>query len=179
MEYLNKKNMLLTSIGFDHFLNSFKEIEKKVANSNINSYPPYDIIRKDQTSYSIQIAVTGFSKNEIDIFSEGNSLFVKGELNKMAKDEFIYNGIPIRDFEYEFLLSDSAEVRSADLNEGLLVIGLENVIPEREKPRRIFIGKKASIMEKRKKTAWSNNCVANSNIGYTNCSVFGTKVSWT
>ena len=153
MEYSNKNKMLLTSIGFEHFLNSFNKFEKEEDESKNNSYPPYNIVRKDETNYSIQIAVAGFSKDEIDIFSEGSKLFVKGEIKKIIKDKFIYKGIPIRNFQHEFLLSDTVEVVSADLNEGLLVVNLENVIPERHKPRTISIGKETSTFEKHKKAA--------------------------
>jgi molecular chaperone IbpA len=97
----------------------------------------------DDERYQIQIAVSGFSKDQIDIQLEQNKLSVNGsiELGETAEMEYLYRGLATRDFFHSFTLSDTIVVKSADIVNGVLKIDLENVIPEELKPRKILIGK--------------------------------------
>ena len=126
------------AVGFDRIfdrLHSLNTVQLKQGN-----YPPYNILKKGENLYEVEIAVAGFLKSEITIELEDGVMTVTG---KKAPNEdgvdFIHKGIAERDFTRKFTLSDTIEVRGADLNSGILSIMLENVIPEHKKPRTIAI----------------------------------------
>ena len=127
------------AVGFDRIfdrLHSLNTVQLKQGN-----YPPYNILKKGENLYEVEIAVAGFLKSEITIELEDGVMTVTG---KKAPSEdgvdFIHKGIAERDFTRKFTLSDTIEVRGADMNNGILSIMLENVIPEHKKPRTIAIG---------------------------------------
>jgi molecular chaperone IbpA len=116
-------------------------------NSNVGqaqeNYPPFDLIKKGENDYCIQLAVAGFKAEEIDITSQQNQLIVTGrksEDNEQKDGDFIYRGIANRSFERRFALADHIQVKGADLKDGLLSIELVREIPEAMKPRKINIG---------------------------------------
>jgi molecular chaperone IbpA len=127
------------AVGFDRIfdrLHNLNELQVKQGN-----YPPYNILKKGDNLYEVEIAVAGFLKSEISIELEDGVMTVTG---KKAPSEigvdFIHKGIAERDFTRKFTLSDTIEVRGADMSNGILSIMLENVIPEHKKPRTIAIG---------------------------------------
>jgi len=107
-----------------------------------SNYPPYNIVKKDDDFYVVEIAVAGFLQAEIDITLEDGVLKVTGEKKSEGEDGtvFIHKGIGARDFQRSFTLSDTIVVQGADLSNGIISISLENVIPDEKKPRRIEIG---------------------------------------
>ena len=127
-------------IGFDHLasmLDAASRSEKQ------NGYPPYNIESLSEDKYRITMAIAGFAENEIDIEVEGNALVIVGKkADKQDEKKFIYKGISERNFERKFQLGDHVKVLAADLENGLLHIDLERVIPEAKKPRKIEIGSK-------------------------------------
>ena len=128
-----------TFLGFDQLFNTLTEINPDVARGS--GYPPYNVIKKDDGHFLIEIAVAGFSKNDIDLTLEGGVLTVTG--NKKAgtdKREYTHRGISARGFERAFTLADTIKVIGADIVDGLLVIILENNIPEEDKPQTINLG---------------------------------------
>ncbi|MDU0354838.1 Hsp20 family protein [Paraglaciecola aquimarina] len=127
-------------IGFDHLASM---IDTASRNEKQSSYPPYNIELLAEDKYRITMAVAGFSKEEVDIQVEENTLVVIG--TKPGKDEerkFLHKGISERNFERKFQLGDHVKVLSADLENGLLHVDLERVVPESKKPRKIEIGSK-------------------------------------
>ena len=108
--------------------------------------PPYNIIKKNERDYAIEIAVAGFKNDEIDITAEGNKLTVTGKVKTEQVGEYLHKGIANRDFSHDFTLAETVIVRSADVEHGLLIIKLENVIPEEKLPRKILIGGSSKLV---------------------------------
>ncbi len=108
------------------------------------SYPPYNVARLDEDRYRIELAVAGFSEQDIDIQTEQNRLTITGRISEKSSDDetvdYLHRGIAERGFERRFQLADHVIVQSASLNNGLLVITLQRELPEALKPRRIAIG---------------------------------------
>ena len=130
------KNFLENSIGFDSLLYSLKE--------QTNQYPPYDIIKHSNTSYEITLALAGFSKEDIAVIQEKNTVTISN--NKKINDvgtavdkKYIHNGIAKRPFTKKFSLLQNAVISDVSFEDGLLTLHINIVIPEEEKPKQIEI----------------------------------------
>ena len=122
-------------LGFDDLFNNF---EQRFANQISNSYPPYNIVKHDENSYEIQIAVTGFDKDEVTVEIDQNNLIVKGQRAKEDGDEtvnYIHRGLATRQFTRSWTLAEHMEVEEGTIKNGVLTISLKRVIPEALKPR--------------------------------------------
>lgn len=128
-------------IGFDHLASM---IDAASQNEKQTSYPPYNIELLEDDKYRITMAIAGFSQDEISIEVKENTLAVTGNKadKKDAERKFLHKGISERNFERKFQLGDHVKVLAADMENGLLHIDLERVIPEAMKPRKIEIGSK-------------------------------------
>ena len=122
-------------IGFDEL---FDEISK-INPNKISNYPAFDVIKTDEKNYEINLAVAGFSENEIEIISLQNILYIKGKKVQNNSQNIIHKGIAIRPFEKKFNLDPLMEVTEAILSQGLLNIKLFKRDPEIIKPKRIEI----------------------------------------
>ena len=122
-------------IGFDEL---FDEISKINPNNNSN-YPAFDVIKTDEKNYEINLAVAGFSENEIEIISLQNILYIKGKKVQNNSQNIIHKGIALRPFEKKFNLDPLMEVTDAILSQGLLNIKLLKKEPDIIKPKRIEI----------------------------------------
>jgi len=122
-------------IGFDEL---FDEISKKNPNKNSN-YPAFDVIKTDEKNYEINLAVAGFSENEIEIILLQNILYIKGKKVQNNSQNIIHKGIALRTFEKKFNLDPLMEVTEAILSQGLLNIKLFKKEPNIIKPKRIEI----------------------------------------
>jgi molecular chaperone IbpA len=130
-------NSFLSSwtVGFDRHFQLLEELR----NANKSTYPPYNIIQvDDEETYLIEIAAAGFTKSDIEITSQDNSLVVTGKKDLDSAD-YVHKGIAARDFEQKFALADDVRVISASMKDGILTIRLEREIPEHKKPRTIQI----------------------------------------
>ena len=135
------KNLLPSTVGFDRLLSTIDDFDSLfLEGRKAASYPPYNIIKVDDTNYTIEIAVAGFTRDQLDVTTEGNKLTVSGKITGEDRREYLHRGIGTRDFTHQFTLSDTVVVKSADIEKGLLVVKLENIIPEEKKPRKIDIG---------------------------------------
>ena len=121
-------------IGFDNIV---ERLHKQANNSG--NYPPYNIIKTGDTSYIVEIAVAGFTKEDIDITLQEGSLTIEGKPVEVETTSYVHKGIASRAFTRKFTLADTIEVKGADLNNGMLQVFLENIIPEAKKPRKIEI----------------------------------------
>ena len=132
------------AIGFETLFDRLNDR----SHENQETYPPYDIVRKGEDAFQINLALAGFSSNDISITSEASQLTVTGK--KPAKDEteYLYQGISARAFERRFNLADYIEVESAAFDNGLLHINLIRRVPDRMKPRRIDIGNVSKLETK-------------------------------
>jgi molecular chaperone IbpA len=140
MNYQFNRNLLLSTIGFDRLIDSFEQMNAIDNTGKSQSYPPYNILKISERHYAIELAIAGFKSEEIDITAEGNKLTVVGKTQNRADGEYLHKGIANRDFSHQFTLAETVVVRSAEFENGLLVIKLENVIPEEKLPRKIMIG---------------------------------------
>ena len=133
------QRMMGLSVGFDSVFDRFFNMDL----SRDSGYPPYNIRKVNDLQYSIEIALAGFSKDDIEVELTDGNLAVRSTEDKASEDSddsFVHKGIAKRAFMRQFSLSDDIVVKGADLKDGLLVIDLERVIPEEKKPRLIQIG---------------------------------------
>jgi molecular chaperone IbpA len=127
-----------TAIGFDRLA---RLMDTAAAAPEVSSYPPYNIEKTGDDSYRLTMAVAGFRPEELDLVVKENTLVISGKVaSDGQKGEVLYRGIAGRAFERRFVLADHIVVDGADLQNGLLHIGLKRVVPEALKPRRIAIG---------------------------------------
>lgn len=126
-------------IGSDHLASM---IDAATRNEKQSTYPPYNIELLGEDKYRITMAIAGFGQSDVDIQVQENTLTVTGNKQIEQKEErkFLHKGISERNFERKFQLGDHVKVLSADMENGLLNIDLERVIPEAMKPRKIEIG---------------------------------------
>jgi len=140
MNYPFGRNMLLSSVGFERFINALSDFENTASENKTPSYPPYNIVKEGEHDYTIELAVAGFKREELDITFEGNKLTITGKVDGQRPGDYLHRGIATRDFEHHFTLAETVVIKSADLQDGLLIVRLRNVIPEEKKPRKIAIG---------------------------------------
>jgi molecular chaperone IbpA len=127
-----------TAIGFDRMA---RLMDAATSAADASSYPPYDIEKTGEDAYRLTMAVAGFRPEELDLVVKDNTLVVSGKAaSDGQKRELLYRGIAGRAFERRFVLADHIVVDGADLQNGLLHVGLKRVVPEALKPRRIEIG---------------------------------------
>ena len=138
MNALNLTPLFRTAIGFDRLA---RLMDTAASAPDASSYPPYNIEKTGEDTYRLTMAVAGFRPEELDLVVKDNTLVVSGKVsNEGQKGELLYRGIAGRAFERRFVLADHIVVDGADLQNGLLHVGLKRVVPEALKPRRITIG---------------------------------------
>ena len=125
-------------IGFDQI---FNDVERRYANSAQPNYPPYNILKTSEHEYTIEVAVTGFAKDEVEVHVDEGQLVIKAESNRdeYAATEYLHRGLAARNFERRFTLADHMEVGEATVADGLLKVYITRVVPEALKPRQIAI----------------------------------------
>ena len=121
------------TIGFDSFFNSLDSIT-----GDVKGYPHYNIKKLDDNKWSIELALAGFSKDDIEIEVKDNIMNINGEL-KSEDNEYVYKGISSRKFSKSFTLAEFTECESAKMENGILSITLEKNIPEDKKPQKVKI----------------------------------------
>jgi molecular chaperone IbpA len=137
-----------STVGFDRL---FDMLENSSVGQSQENYPPFDLIKKGDNDYCIELAVAGFKPEEIDITAQQNVLIVSGRKKDESEEKgsnYIYRGIANRSFERRFALADHIQVKGADMKDGLLSIDLVREIPEAMKPRKINIGGSAGHEER-------------------------------
>jgi molecular chaperone IbpA len=128
-----------STVGFDRLadmLDSASQFDTGV------TYPPYNIERTDENHYRISLAVAGFGDKDMTVEVKEGVLTVQGTRDgekETHEQRYLYQGIAGRSFERRFQLAENVEVRGAQLENGLLHIELERIVPEEKKPRRIAI----------------------------------------
>lgn len=129
----------ISTIGFDRWADIFDlDVGETVKNSG---FPPHNIVKTSEYNYILELAVAGFTENDIDITLEKNKITVVGNIKNKDEPEYIYRGIATRSFTKVFTLMDTIVVEGASLQDGILKVFLRNSIPEEEKPRKITINK--------------------------------------
>ena len=126
------------SIGFDRMFDRLFDD----ALQTTSNYPPYNIVKTGEDKYAIEIAVAGFSRDDIEIETKENILTIRSiEKKEEVVDaiKYLHKGISNRAFKRSFTLSDDLVITGADLTNGMLYIEMERIIPEEKKPRLIAI----------------------------------------
>ena len=141
MRVLDFAPLYRSTVGFDRLFSMLDNLSEP---QSAPAYPPYNIERTGENAYRISMAVAGFGEDDLSIESRENTLTIKGERTEQTDEdgkEVLFRGIAARSFERRFQLADHVEVRSANLENGLLHIDLVRNIPEAMKPRKIEIAK--------------------------------------
>ena len=142
-------------VGFEQPIAQMQKMHDDLT-KNIPSYPPYNIRKNGENSYTIELAVAGFGESEIDITIDGGKLIVKGNVDAATdalEDNFLFKGIATRAFTRAFAIDDHIEVKDAELFNGMLKIALERMIPEEKQPKKVPVKsstKKQLLQEEQK-----------------------------
>ena len=126
------------AVGFDRI---FTQLNRhSVNNATYTGFPPYNIQKAGDYTYTIEMALAGFGKEDITVELTDNTLSVRSDKKEEAEDEHTYHrGISYRKFDRKFTLADDIVVNSAELENGMLTIELERIVPEEKKPRIIEV----------------------------------------
>ena len=122
-------------IGFNRDLARLNTAHK----INSQSYPPYDLLKLDEDTYRLSLAIAGFAKEDVSVSIENGTLIIKGEIVEVTDAEIVHKGIAGRKFVRSFALGEYMEVSGAELKDGMLNINIDRVVPEEKKPKAIKI----------------------------------------
>ena len=112
------------SIGLDGYFNKFFD-------ETVTNYPPYNLIQVNNTESRLEIALAGFKREEVHVYTEYGKLFVEGKKeDKETESEYFHQGLAQRSFKRAWTLSDDFEVRDVTLEDGLLTVKLGKVVPD-------------------------------------------------
>ena len=131
------------TVGFDNMFDHFESMfDGDVFSVPTVNFPPYNIVKTGDFTYDVELALAGYSKDDITVDYADNVLTVKSikksdESN--AEEGILHRGIAKRYFSKAFTIADDVEVKGAELKDGLLKISMERIIPEGKKPRSIDI----------------------------------------
>ncbi len=123
-------------IGFNRELDRFAHIHEAASKQ---SYPPYNIVKENDDTYKVSIAVAGFDKDDVEVSVDNGTLIVKGEKADEDTAEYLHRGIATRKFVRTFALGEFMEVVGAKMDAGMLTIEVERIVPEEKKPKTIRI----------------------------------------
>jgi molecular chaperone IbpA len=123
-------------IGFNRELDRLSNIHREAARQ---SFPPYDLVKLDDDTYRISLAVAGFNSSEVEVSVDNGSLIIKGEKTDETSTEVLHKGIATRKFTRTFALGEYMEVDRAEMADGILSVFVERNIPEEKKPKKIAI----------------------------------------
>ena len=113
------------SIGLDDYLNRFWD------NTTTENYPPYNLVQINNVVSRLEIALAGFKKDEVQVYTEFGKLSVEGKKEESKNDgEFVHKGLAQRSFTRHWTLADDTEVRSVSFEDGLLVVELGKIVPD-------------------------------------------------
>ena len=128
-------------IGFDSMVDQLTSDFFTDSFQGTQNFPPYNIIKRDEISYDIEMAVAGFSQEDLEIDYADNVLTVTSKETEPFKDskepEYVHRGIAVRKFTKKFQLADDVIVVDASMKNGMLIIAMEKVVPEGKKKRTI------------------------------------------
>jgi molecular chaperone IbpA len=135
------------TLGFENFI---RDVEKILGEDiKPSTFPPHNIIKVDENRYIVELAVAGFTKDEIEITRQDGLLKIVGmkQGEDMGNATYLHRGIATRSFTKSITVADTVEVHSSEIKDGVLRIGLINIIPENKKPKRIEIGNELKFFE--------------------------------
>ena len=132
------------TVGFDNVFDHFERMfEDDFTSFSAPTFPYYNIVKQGKNKYDIEVALAGYSKDDIEVGLENGVLSIKSKKEDKSEEkedgEVIHKGIAKRYFSKAFTIADDVEVKGAELKDGLLKVSLERIIPESKKPRTIDI----------------------------------------
>ena len=137
-----------TTIGFDKMFNTLEQLNGL---SNVSeSYPPYNLIRTGDHCFVIEVALAGFSKEELNVEIKENVLHINGEKKQVEDDgkkNYIHKGIGARKFHKTFTLAEYVEVVEGAYVDGVLTVVCERQLPEEKKPRKLDLGDSKVLLQ--------------------------------
>ena len=121
------------SIGLEDWM---RRLDNAFEAGDVN-YPPYNLVKETDTRYRLELAIAGFSKDDVEVTTESNKLTVEGKQKDADTAEYVYRGLASRDFTRTWTLSDDVEVNEVDFTNGLLTVRLNKIIPDHQK-RKVY-----------------------------------------
>lgn len=129
----NKSDLARYSVGLDDYVKRLNDVFESYTTT---SHPPHNLVKESDTRFRIELALAGYSKDEISVSTEYNKLTIEAaKAEEETTDEYIHRGIALRAFTKSFVLNDDVEVSDVKLVNGLLVIHLNRVIPEHQQKK--------------------------------------------
>ena len=131
------------TVGFDSMFDNFEHM-LDTDFTRMGNYPPYNIVKTGSFTYDIELALAGYSKNDVSVDYADNVLTIKSNKDEQTKevednDGILHKGIAKRYFSKSFTVAEDCEVKGAELKDGLLKVSLERIVPDSKKPRTIKI----------------------------------------
>jgi molecular chaperone IbpA len=132
------------TVGFDNVFDHFERMfDDDFTSFSAPTFPFYNIVKQGKNKYDIELALAGYSKDDIEVNLEDGVLTIKSKKEDTKEDtkdgEILHKGIAKRYFSKAFTIADDVEVKGAELKDGLLRVSLERIVPESKKPRTIDI----------------------------------------
>ena len=132
------------AVGFDRTFDTLELLASSRAKET--NYPPYNIRKVSEDQYTIELAVAGFEEKDLDIELVEETLTINGNRPKESGDGLLHQGLAARDFVKKFVLSDDMVIKGAALSNGMLYVGIERIIPDEKKPRKIKLTSKSKLL---------------------------------
>ena len=129
-------NLTPYTVGYDRI---FDNLARYVDTTASTGFPPYNIRKEGENNYIIEMALAGFGKKDIEVEVTEGTLSVRSVKENAEDDSTVYRGISYRKFDRKFTVADDVVVNGASLENGMLTIDLERVVPEEKKPRLISV----------------------------------------
>jgi molecular chaperone IbpB len=132
---MNNNDFARFFVGYDKVVEKLTNIADQSAKL-IQNYPPFNIKKVDENKYAIEIALAGFSKQDIQIELDGAKLVITGNVeSKDAEESYVFKGISNKPFTREFTLADNVEIQGAEFINGMLKIWLDTLTPQQNKKK--------------------------------------------
>ena len=117
------------SIGLDEYFDRLFNLHETTSN-----YPPYNLVQVSNVESRLELALAGFKKKEVYVYTQDGKLFVEGQKeDKETESNYLHKGLAQRSFTRSWTLSDDTEVRSVDFEDGLLTVTLGRIVPDHHK----------------------------------------------
>lgn len=117
-------------IGMDEWIRRFASVHEDVTN-----YPPHNLVKESSVEFRLELALAGYSRDDIKVSTEWNKLFVECSKPEEDEPEYLHRGIAKRSFTWSRTLSDDVEVTDVSFDNGMLIIRLRRVIPDHQKKK--------------------------------------------
>jgi|TARA_B110000977_G_scaffold19258_1_gene23200 molecular chaperone IbpA len=133
-------------LGFEGLFDDLERIHSSARNGD--NYPPHNVVKIDDENFLIELAVAGFTEDDLNVEVKEGILKVAGEIKDQGNNEYVHKGISSRRFEKSFRISEFVVIDDADLRNGILVVKARVEFPEEKRPRKINIGSAGTSTEK-------------------------------